>query len=125
MIESVKFSPIIPLIMGVLLSAPMMSSCKPQAPDLERLRAVETANEQLRKDISDMQKRIREAGEIRDDLKPLIDERRRAVNEALSQKSALRRQETALRLRYIELESRLKAFRDKFNDMKSSVANQN
>ena len=125
MIDSVKFFPLATLLPGVALLSLCMSSCEPQAPDLERLRAVETNNEQLRKDISDMQKRIREAGEIENDLKQRIEERRKAVSDALARKGELRRQDTDLRLRYIELESRLKVFRAKFNKMKSSVAKQN
>ena len=99
--------------------------CKPQAPDLERQRTIEKHNEQLSSEISDMHKRIREAGEINPGLRETIDERRQAVNQALSRKAELRRRETTLKLRVIELESRLKTFRDEFKSLQSKAVSQN
>ena len=124
MIGSVKRFSIVSLLLcsALALSLP---ACKQQAPDLERQRAVETRNEQLRKEIADMQKRIREAGEATPDLKQIVETRRNEVNEALARKTVLRKQETKLKLHYIELESRLKAFRDTFRNIQSSIANQN
>lgn len=124
MIGSVKRFSIVSLLLcsALVLSLP---ACKQQAPDLERQRAVETRNEQLRKEIADMQKRIREAGEATPDLKQIVETRRNEVNEALARKTELRKQETKLKLHYIELESRLKAFRDTFRNIQSSIANQN
>ena len=124
MIGSVKRFSIVSLLLcsALVLSLP---ACKQQAPDLERQRAVETRNEQLRKEIADMQKRIREAGEATPDLKQIVETRRNEVNEALTRKTELRKQETKLKLHYIELESRLKAFRDTFRNIQSSIANQN
>lgn len=102
-----------------------VAGCKPQAPDLERQRTIEKHNEQLSAEISDMHKRIHEAGEITPGLRETIDERRQAVNQALSRKAELRRRETTLRLRVIELESRLKTFRDEFKSLQSKAVSQN
>lgn len=123
MIGNVKLFSISTLILSTAALCITSTGCKPQAPDLERLRAVETSNEQLRRKISDMQKRIREAGNADADLREQIETRRQAINETLTRKTELRRKETALKLRYIELESRLKAFRAEFGEMQSKIVN--
>lgn len=100
------------------------TGCKPQAPDLERLRTVETNNEQLRQKIADMQKRIREAGEETPGLKEQIETRTEAINNTLAHKTELRRKETNIRLRYIELDERLNKFRTEFNKLQKDIAQQ-
>jgi chromosome segregation ATPase len=124
MIGSVKLFCLSTLVLSAAVLC-LSTGCKPQAPDLERLRAVETSNEQLRQKISDMQKRIREAGEHQPGLQEQIEERRQAINQTLARKTELRRKETALKLRYIELESRLKEFRAEFSDMQNKIVNSN
>lgn len=124
MIGSVKlFSTTIMLLSTAALCL-TGAGCKPQAPDLERLRTVETNNEQLRQKIADMQKRIREAGTEIPDLKEQIDTRTEAINNTLAHKTELRRKETAVRLRYIELDTRLNEFRTEFNKMQKDIAQQ-
>ena len=121
-IESVKLFSLSTLILSAAFLT-LGTGCKPQAPDLERQRAVDSSNEQLRSKISDMQKRIREAGAEIPDLREQIDDKRQAINDTLARKTELRRKETNLRLRYIELESRLKTFRADFAEMQNSIAN--
>lgn len=123
MIGNVKLFPITTLILFVAAMCLGSTGCKPQAPDLERLRTVEANNEQLRTKIAEMQKRIREAGEETPDLEPHIADKRQAINDTLARKTELRRKETNLKLRYIELESRLKAFRAEFASMQNEIAN--
>lgn len=84
---------------------------------------MDASNEQLRTKISDMQKRIREAGEEIPDLAEQINDKQQAINTTLSRKISLRRTETNLRLRYIELDSRLKTFRAEFAAMQNDIAN--
>lgn len=117
-----KFFSLSTLILGAAFPI-LCTGCKPQAPDLERQRAVDASNEQLRTKISDMQKRIREAGEEIPDLAEQINDKQQAINTTLSRKISLRRTETNLRLRYIELDSRLKTFRAEFAAMQNDIAN--
>ncbi len=121
MIESVKSSIIIPTLLTMALCM-AVTGCKPQAPDLERQRTINTHNQQLSKEIDDMQKRIREAGEITPGLQEAINARRAEINTALSHKADLRRTETSHKLRCIELDSRLNTFRDTFKSMQSNAA---
>ena len=95
MIESVKPLYIAPVVLAAAMSL-TLTGCKPQAPDLERQRTIETHNQQLSSEIDNMQKRIREAGEITPGLREKIEERRQQVNDALARKTDLRRKETAL-----------------------------
>ena len=125
MIESVKPLYIAPVVLAAAMSL-TLTGCKPQAPDLERQRTIEAHNQQLSSEIDNMQKRIREAGDITPGLREKIEERRQQVNDALARKTELRRKETALKLRHIELESRLKEFRDTFKSLQSkAVTNSN
>ncbi|MBR2126548.1 MAG: hypothetical protein IJ943_07415 [Akkermansia sp.] len=121
MIESVNSFRIVPVLLTAALSL-CTTGCKPQAPDLERQRTIETHNQQLSKEIDDMQKRIREAGELTPGLREKIAERRHAINSELARKADLRRSETSLKLRSIEMETRLKAFRDTFKNLQSAAA---
>lgn len=99
-------------------------ACKPQAPDVERLSSLQNTNSQLREEIGQMQALIRQAGEDTPQLQEQITQRNQEVESALRQRTALRQRETDLKLRYIELDGRLKAFRNTFEEMKNNVANQ-
>ncbi len=121
MIENVKSLHIVPILLGTTLIL-AATGCKPQAPDLERQRTIEAHNQQLSKEIDDMQKRIREAGELTPDLREKIADSRHKINSELARKADLRRNETNQKLRCIELESRLKAFRDTFKNLQGAAA---
>ena len=62
------------------------------------------------------------AGELTPGLREKIAERRHAINSELARKADLRRSETSLKLRSIEMETRLKAFRDTFKNLQSAAA---
>lgn len=91
---------------------------------MERLASLQDTNNQLREEIGRMQALIRQAGEDTPQLQEQITQRNQEVESALRQRTSLRQQETDLKLRYIELDGRLKAFRNTFEDMKNNVANQ-
>lgn len=121
MIDGVKFSSIVLSVISTALCLTSVS-CKPQAPDLERQRVVESHNQKLSEEIAAMRQRIRQAGEITPGLREQIETGRNNVREALARKEELRRQETATKLRYIELETRWNQFRATFDDLKSRAA---
>lgn len=102
---------------------PLAVSCKPQAPDVEKLNAIKQQNDQLRREIQAMQTRIRQAGNDLPELPEQITQRTAEVTDALKSFSALQEEETNLKLRAIELEGRLRTFRNTFNEMKKNVAN--
>lgn len=91
---------------------------------MERLTSLQKANEQLREEIGHMQALIRQAGADTPHLQENITGHSQEVESALRRRTSLRQQETDLKLRYIELDSRLKSFRNTFEEMKNSVANQ-
>ncbi len=102
-----------------------MTACKPQAPDMERLSALQRNNAELRKEIARMQTLIRQAGEDTPELQQQIERRNSEVVAAYKQMEALREKETELKMRRIELESRLDSFRDTFARLQNEIAVQN
>lgn len=102
-----------------------MVACKPQAPDMERLSALQRNNAELRKEIARMHALIRQAGADTPDLQQQIDRRNSEVVAAYKQMEALREKETELKMRRIELESRLDSFRDTFTRLQNEIAVQN
>ena len=102
-----------------------MTACKPQAPDMERLSALQRNNAELRKEIARMQTLIRQAGEDTPELQQQIERRNSEVVAAYKQIEALREKETELKMRRIELESRLDSFRDTFARLQNEIAVQN
>lgn len=68
---------------------------------------------------------IRFAGEDIPELPQQIDRRNSEVVAAYKQMEALREKETELKMRRIELESRLDSFRDTFTRLQNEIAVQN
>ncbi len=112
------------MVAGIVLPV-MIMGCKPQAPDLERLSALQRHNAELRKDIARMQLLVRQAGADVPELPQQIERRNSEVVAAYKQMEALREKETELKMRRIELESRLDSFRDTFARLQNEIANQN
>jgi|GEM_PF-1447265 len=102
-----------------------MTACKPQAPDMERLSTLQRNNAELRREIARMHALIRQAGEDTPELQQQIDRRNGEVVAAYKQMEALREKETELKMRRIELESRLDTFRDTFARLQNEIAAQN
>ena len=102
-----------------------IAACKPQAPDMERLSSLQRNNAELRREIARMHALIRQAGEDTPDLQQQIDRRNGEVVAAYKQMEALRERETELKMRRIELESRLDSFRDTFARLQNEIAAQN
>ncbi len=112
--------------MAALLMLPVMiTGCKPQAPDMERLSALQRHNAELRKDIARMQLLVQQAGADIPELPRQIERRNSEVVAAYKQMEALRERETELKMRRIELESRLDSFRDTFARLQNEIAIQN
>ncbi|MBR5523400.1 MAG: hypothetical protein IKV82_08050 [Akkermansia sp.] len=112
------------LVAGAAMLA-TMTACKPQAPDMERLSALQRNNAELRMEIARMQALIRQAGEDTPELQQQIERRNSEVVAAYKQMEALREKETELKMRRIELESRLDSFRDTFARLQNEIAVQN
>ena len=68
---------------------------------------------------------IRQAGEDSPELPQQIERRNSEVVAAYKQMEALREKETELKMRRIELESRLDSFRDTFARLQNEIAVQN
>lgn len=72
-----------------------------------------------------MQALIKQAGEDTPDLAQQIDKRNSDVVAAYQQIEALRQKETRLKMRCIELETRLNTFRDTFTQLQNEIAVRN
>ncbi|MGN0836312.1 MAG: hypothetical protein ACI4OS_02630 [Akkermansia sp.] len=110
-----------PLIATLLALAGV--GCTPKTTDPEQLRAMHEQNETLRQDINRMQALIEQAGE---DVPGLTEQIAAAEVESaarIKELDALDARETQLRLRAIELQDRLDAFRASFRMMQSEIAN--
>ncbi len=121
--NGVKFSP--SAIIYPLACLAFLPGCKPQAPDMEKLSAIQQHNAELRQEISRMQALIFQAGEDTPGLQEQIDRRNNDVADDYRQMEALRARETELKMRRIELEGRLNQLRDSFRQLQNDLANQN
>ncbi|MBR3904028.1 MAG: hypothetical protein IKJ29_10275 [Akkermansia sp.] len=100
-----------------------LSSCYPQAQDPEQLRLAHEQNALLRKEIVRMQQLINQAGETETGLAEQIDAKEQELTDALNELKVTKRQETEEKLRIIELQDRLDAFRANFRIMQNETAN--
>lgn len=124
MIKGVKILSFLP-VFGVLCAAVLLplSGCTPKTTDPEQLRAIHEQNAALRSEIAQMQGIIKEAGEDVPNLHEQIAEKEAEIAAAIRELDELDRQETDMRLRIIELQDRLDAFRATFRMMQNEVAN--
>lgn len=105
---------------GVL---PFFSGCTPKTSDPEQLRAMHEQNAELRREIAQMQGQIEQAGDPVPDLDDRIAEKEKEIAAAIRELDELSEQETEMRLRVIELQDRLDAFRASFRMMQNDIAN--
>lgn len=84
---------------------------------MAELGELQARNTQLRQEIADMENTIRRAGEAMPDLADQLEARNKEVVQAYENLKKLKAQETEVRMRRIELESRLDAFRANFQEM--------
>lgn len=122
--KDVKILSILPVF--CLLAAAVwlpMSGCAPKTTDTEQLRAIHEQNARLRSEITDMQGIIKEAGEDVPNLHEQIAEKEAEIAAAIRELDELDGKETDMRLRVIELQDRLDAFRASFRMMQNEIAN--
>ena len=100
-----------------------LSSCYPQADNPEQLRLAHEQNAVLSKEIIRMQQIIKQAGDIEPGLAESIEAKEQALAAALTELKQLKRQQTEAKLRVIQLQDRLDAFRSNFRLLQSETAN--
>ena len=91
--------------------------------DPEQLRAVHEQNAEIRREISRMNALIKHAGEDVPGLAENIAAREAEIAAAIKELDKLSNDETNTRLRVIELQDRLDAFRAAFRMMQNDIAN--
>lgn len=99
----------------------LMCACNPQGPNIAELSEMQKRNAELRQEIAEMRALIRRAGEDVPELADQIEARTREVAQAYKTLETLKAQETEIRMRRIELEGRLDAFRGAFREMQTQV----
>lgn len=100
-----------------------LSSCYPQADNPEQLCLAHEQNAVLRKEIVRMQQIVKQAGDIEPGLAESIEAKERELTAALNELKQLKQQQTAAKLRVIQLQDRLDAFRANFRLLQSETAN--
>lgn len=120
--ESVKhFTPVCLVLAAA--ATPLLTSCWPKPTDPEQLRAVHEQNAEIRREISRMNALIKHAGEDVPGLAENIAAREAEIAAAIKELDKLSNDETNTRLRVIELQDRLDAFRAAFRMMQNDIAN--
>ena len=113
-----------PVCLSLVLSAtPLLTSCWHKPTDPEQLRAVHEQNAEIRREISRMNALIKHAGEDVPGLAENIAAREAEIAAAIKELDKLSNDETNTRLRVIELQDRLDAFRAAFRMMQNEIAN--
>ncbi len=107
-----------------LVTAPVLTSCWPKPTDPEQLRVVHEQNAEIRREISRMNALIKHAGEDIPGLAETIAAREAEIAAAIKELDGLGNTETETKLRVIELQDRLDAFRAAFRMMQNEIANQ-
>lgn len=100
-----------------------LSSCYPQADNPEQLRLAHEQNAALRQEIIRMQQLIKQAGDIETGLPETIESKEQELANALNEIKQLKRRQTEAKLRVIQLQDRLDAFRSNFRMLQSETAN--
>lgn len=119
MITSVKNTSTACILLAALALVP---ACKPQGPNMSELSELQQRNAQLRSEIAAMEALIRRAGEDTPDLADKLDARYKELVQAYENYKKLKEQETEIRMRRIELEGRLDAFRSTIREAQKQVA---
>lgn len=101
--------------------AATLSCCAPQTDNPEQLRLAHEQNAAMRLELVRMQQLIKQAGEPDSTLTGTIETREQELADALNQLKEIKRQETEAKLRTIELQDRLDAFRSAFRVLQSET----
>lgn len=107
---------------GACLLFLVLSSCYPQTANPEQLRVAHEQNAALRQEIVRMQQLITQAGDAEQGLADTVEAKEQELTDALNELKVLKRQETEHKLRLIELQDRLDAFRADFRIMQNETA---
>ncbi len=108
---------------GTCLLFLSLSSCFPETANPDQLRLAHEQNAALRQEIADMQQLIAQAGDAQQGLADTVEAKEQELTDALNELKILKRQETELKLRLIEFQDRLDAFRADFRIMQTEAAN--
>lgn len=100
-----------------------LSSCYPQAPNPDQLRLAHEQNAALRQEIVRMQQLIQQAGDPTPELADTVEIKEQELTDALNELKVVKRQETEAKLRTIELQDRLDAFRATFRMLQNETVN--
>lgn len=100
----------------------LLIGCDSRTPNPEQLSLLHQQNAQLNKQINAMQALIEQAGEDIPNLAEQIKNKEAEVAEAIKEVDDLNRRESEMKLRVIELQDRLDAFRDSFRRMQDEIA---
>lgn len=100
----------------------LVIACKPQTPNLEKINELQHRNAALRQEIADMESLIKRAGADVPDLPEKLAAQAAEESRAYEKKTAMQAKETELRLRRIELESRLENFRTTFKGLQDQIS---
>lgn len=117
-----RFTPV--CLTLALVAAPVLTSCWPKPTDPEQLRTVHEQNAEIRREITRMNALIKHAGEDIPGLAETIAAREAEIAAAIKELDSLGNAETETKLRVIELQDRLDAFRAAFRMMQNEIANQ-
>ncbi len=101
--------------------AATLNCCAPQTDNPEQLRLAHEQNAAMRQELVRMQQLIKQAGEPDSTLTGTIETREQELADALNQLKEIKRQETEAKLRTIELQDRLDAFRSAFRVLQSET----
>lgn len=107
------------LLLGALA---LLTACKPQGPNIAKLNELQRRNNDLHAEIAEMYALIHRAGADTPGLAEQLDALANEEKLAYENLALLKNKETQLRLRRIELEGRLEAFRTTFNELQKQVA---
>lgn len=108
---------------GTCLLFLSLSSCFPETANPDQLRLAHEQNAALRQEVADMQQLIAQAGDAQQGLADTVEAKEQELTDALNELKILKRQETELKLRLIEFQDRLDAFRADFRIMQTEAAN--
>lgn len=98
-----------------------LSSCYPQTSNPDQLRLAHEQNAAMRQEIVRMQQLINQAGNTSEDLSEAVQAKEQELAAALNELKDAKRQKTETRLRIIELQDRLDAFRTNFRMLQNET----
>ena len=98
-----------------------LSSCYPQAANPDQLRLAHEQNAAMRQEIVRMQQLINQAGNTDEDLTEAVTLKEQELTAALNELKDAKSKKTEVKLRVIELQDRLDAFRTNFRMLQNET----